>query len=175
MSLKSIVKIFLKRDDETVVDRMKKYGATIGNNVHIYGYVDLGHAQLITIGDNVTISDAALLAHDASTQLALGYSKIGRITIGNEVFIGYGAIILPNVKIGNKVIVGAGAIVNRDVPDNSVVAGNPARVIGSYEDYIEKNRALMSEKPIFEHHWTKKTQAEKDAIKAEVIDIGFDV
>lgn len=53
----------------------------------------------------------------------LGYSRVGRIDIGNDVFIGASSIVLPNVKIGDKVIVGAGSIVTKDIPDNSVVVG----------------------------------------------------
>lgn len=51
------------------------------------------------------------------------------VTIGNSVWIGGSATILPGVTIGNNVVVGAGAVVSRDVPDNVVVAGNPARII----------------------------------------------
>jgi maltose O-acetyltransferase len=57
----------------------------------------------------------------------LNYTKIGLVKIGDNVFIGAGSIILPNVKIGNNVIIGAGSIVTKDVPDNSLVAGNPAK------------------------------------------------
>lgn len=57
------------------------------------------------------------------------YTKNGKITIGNDVWIGAGTIILPSVKIGNGAIIAAGAVVNRDVPDYAVVGGVPARII----------------------------------------------
>ena len=66
--------------------------------------------------------------------------KIGRIRIGNNVNIGWNAIIMPGVTIGNNCVVGAGAVVNKDVPDNSVVAGVPARIIETIEEYAEKNK-----------------------------------
>ena len=146
-----------------------------GENFYCGGFLDIGHAFLITIGDNVTISAAAVLAHDASTKHGTGYSRVGKVKIGNEVFIGYGAVILPNVTIGNKVVVGAGSIVTKDIPDNSVVVGNPARVVGKYDEFVNNNKKLLEEKPRYETYWKNKTQAEKDAMRKEIIDFGFDV
>ena len=51
------------------------------------------------------------------------------VKVGNNCFVGYGSILLPGVTIGDEVIVGAGSVVTKDVPSNSIVAGNPARVI----------------------------------------------
>lgn len=175
MSFKKLIKIILEKDDESIVDKFRKWGGIAGENVNIYGYIDYGHAFLITIGNNVTVSNAAILAHDASTKIALGYSKVGKVIIGNDVFIGYGAIILPNVKIGNKVIVGAGTVVNRDIPDNSVVVGNPAKIIGTYDEYILKNEKLLKEKPCYQTHWLKKMKDEKNRMINEINDIGFDI
>ena len=60
------------------------------------------------------------------------------ITVGNNVYIGNNTIILPGVTIGNDVVIGAGAIVTRDIPDNSVAVGVPARVIKTADAYFEK-------------------------------------
>lgn len=65
--------------------------------------------------------------------------KVGCIEIGDNVFIGSGTRILYDVKVGSNVIIGAGSVVNKDVPDNSVVAGIPARVIGAYEALVRKH------------------------------------
>lgn len=62
----------------------------------------------------------------------------GRIDVGNNVFIGINAILLPGIKIGDNSIIGAGAIVTRDVPSNSVVAGVPARVVSTVAEYEQK-------------------------------------
>lgn len=63
----------------------------------------------------------------------------GKIIIGNNVHIGTNAVIMPGVKIGNNCIIGVSAVVTKDIPDNSVVAGIPARVIKTIEEYKEKN------------------------------------
>ncbi len=105
----------------------------------------------ISIGDNVRISaDVVFINHD-TTRLMLNrafdtndfHAYYGCIYVGNNVMIGAGAMILPNVCIGNNVIIGAGAIVTKDIPDNSVVAGVPAKVIGSFDDFVEKRRAYQ--------------------------------
>jgi acetyltransferase-like isoleucine patch superfamily enzyme len=66
------------------------------------------------------------------------YSLFGSITVGDNVFIGYGAIVLPGVKVGNNVVIAAGAVVTKDVPDGVVVAGVPARVVRTVEEYIKR-------------------------------------
>lgn len=62
------------------------------------------------------------------------------IYIGDNVMIGSNSIIMPNVKIGNNVVIAAGSIVTKDIPDNSVVGGIPAKVIGSFDSLVEKRR-----------------------------------
>lgn len=64
--------------------------------------------------------------------------------VGNDVYIGNDVIILPGVNIGNKVVIGAGAVVTKDIPDNSVAVGVPARVIESADEYFEKNSARVA-------------------------------
>jgi len=90
-----------------------------------------------------------ILAHDASTFTFLGKTRVGNVQIGNDVFIGASAIVLPGVTIGNRVIVGAGSIITKDIPSNSVAVGNPARVICTLDEYIEKEKARMSNENIF--------------------------
>lgn len=60
------------------------------------------------------------------------------IVVGDNVYIGNNVIILPGVTIGSNVVIGAGAIVSRDIPDNSVAVGVPARVIKTADEYLEK-------------------------------------
>ena len=176
--IKKVVRSVLKRGDsmEDVIQRYRKLGITIGENVQIMNSsLDEGHGFLIDIGNNVTITGATILAHDGSTKAALDYSKVGRVIIGDEVFIGNRAIILPNVTIGSKVIVGAGCVVSKSVPSNSVVAGNPARVICSYDDYIARHKEQMEKVPVYDTYWPYKTEEEKQKMKKELTDtIGYD-
>lgn len=65
--------------------------------------------------------------------------KVGCIEIGDNVFIGSGSRILYDVRIGSNVVIGSGSVVNKDVPSNSVVAGVPARIIGTFEDFVCKH------------------------------------
>lgn len=142
--LKRIIRNLMGRGNQLTIRELRARGVKIGNNCHIYtNAIDLEHGYLIEIGNDVTISHAEIQAHDGSTKKMLGYSKVGRVIIGNNVFIGTKAIILPGVRIGSNVVVGAGAVVSRDIPDNSVCAGNPAKVIGTYDDYRRKNEDLL--------------------------------
>jgi len=166
----------LARGGVLPIDELRRRGMTIGENCYVgTAKIDYPHAYLISIGDNVTVSDARLLVHDASTKRALGHSRVGRIDIGNNVFIGADATVLPNVTIGDNVIVGAGSVVTKNIPANSVAVGNPARVICSYDEYIEKNRKLMETNPVYDTY--EKTPEEisemKEALKHNTI--GFDM
>jgi len=58
------------------------------------------------------------------------------VSIGNDVWIGGGAIICPGVSIGNGVVIGAGAVVTKSVPDNVVIGGNPAKIIKDIDNSI---------------------------------------
>ena len=178
------IKLFWKklcrklRGGNPSTEELRLSGAVIGDNCHIYGSVDNGHEFLVPIGNNVTLaSGCRLLTHDGSTKKVLGYSRIGRVDIGNDVFIGAAAIVLPNVKIGNKVIVGAGSVVTKDIPDNSVAVGNPARVIGTYDAYVDKIQKQFKSSPKWETHYSEKSNEEKIEMRKKLLEsgIGFDL
>jgi maltose O-acetyltransferase len=85
----------------------------------------------VMIGPNVQLYTAA---HDLRAEPRNRGIEVAKpITIEDNVWIGGGAIVLPGVRIGRNAVVGAGAVVSRDVPANTVVAGNPARVIREIE------------------------------------------
>lgn len=103
---------------------------------------------LITLEDEVRISGAAtFITHDGGTWAIRDlddYKEVvafGPIHVGYRTFIGYKATIMPGVKIGKRCIIGAGALVTKDIPDESVAVGVPARVIGSVYDYGNKQKA----------------------------------
>lgn len=111
VSVKLLRKIrkFIGVNCEETIDDLRRRGVKIGENVHVFSAnIDGGHGFLVEIGNNVTITNATILTHDASTKKFLGYSKVGKVKIGDNVFVGYGSIVLPGVTIGNNVIIGGG-------------------------------------------------------------------
>lgn len=139
------------------IHRLIKDGLIAGKNLNIqYGVIiDPGHCWLIEIGDNVTLAPYVhILAHDASTKKALGYTKIGRVVIGNNVFIGAGTTILPNVKIGDNVVIGAKSLVTHDLPANGIYCGHECIKIADYSEWVEKQKARMNNAPIFDKSYT---------------------
>lgn len=98
--------------------------------------------EYTSIGNNVRIAGAWISGHDGSVNMlnrAFGtkLDAVGPVTINDDVFIGRGVTILPGVTIGPRAIVGAGTVVSNDVPENSVVAGNPARFIRTLDEHVE--------------------------------------
>jgi maltose O-acetyltransferase len=156
-----------------------KKGLVLGNNVGIIDtfFFDPSHCFLISIGDNCTICpNVRLIAHDASTKKYLGYTKIGKIEIKENCFIGDSVIVLPGVKIGPNSIVGAGSVVKNDVPPDSVAVGNPARVVFSLTEYLLKIKKLSANKQIFseEYDIEKLDDKKREEILLSVLDsIGF--
>lgn len=123
---------------------LKRIGMEIGEGCKIYSdRLETNEPYLIKIGSDVMISpEVALLTHDASACYYLpdATDLFGRITIGDHCFLGYGAILLPGVSIADHCIVGAGSVVTKSFnTPGMVIAGNPAKEIGSLEQLREKN------------------------------------
>ena len=128
--------------------RKHQYFKAQGEHCYLKSWNFGTEPDLISFGNNVYIaSNVTFINHDVSHAM-LNYmdkehqyeQRRGEIEIGDNVFIGSKSILLYNVKIGSNVIIGAGSIVNRDIPDGSVAAGIPARVVGSFADYQLKLR-----------------------------------
>lgn len=124
-------------------------GCKIGTSIGNFGT----EPWLIEIGDRVSITEGVVfLTHDGSSRLFRGQyadmnaefgNRFGPIRVQDDCFIGVNTIVLPGVTIGPNVIVGAGSVVTKDLPGDSVYAGNPARRIGTLDEYIERYRAKM--------------------------------
>lgn len=169
--LSTIYRFFFPIDEVT---KYRKMGVKIGNGCKIQSdvIIDYSHYWLITIGNNVTLAPRVhILAHDASTKQKFNYVRLGLTTIEDDVFIGAASIVLPGVTIGTGSIVGAGSVVTKDIPANMVVAGNPAKVICSTDDYYAKIRSKMNSQNTFDESYTirKKVSQEKKQEMVKVI------
>jgi maltose O-acetyltransferase len=166
---------------EYTTDKLISMGMKAGKNFkRMHGTIlDPSHCWLIEIGDNVVLAPRVhILCHDASTKMHLGYTKIGNVKIGNNVFIGAGTVVLPGVTIGNNVIVGANSTVTRSIPDGMMAAGSPARILCTTEEYLQKERERMKTSPVFGKEYTLAgniTLLQKEEQKAKLSDgrIGF--
>lgn len=151
------LKLFTIKSSMERAEYMKKHNIfhSMGERVMITSRRIPLYAKLISIGSNVWMaSGVEFITHDVTHYMLNGMKdgntyqeKTGCIEIGNNVFIGADAKILYDVKIGDNVIIAAGALVNKDVPSNCVVGGVPAKVISSFEDYLEKRKRFSVEHP----------------------------
>lgn len=141
-------------------------GVRIGENAQILANPEIAFGSepwLITLGDNVDVTaEVRFINHEGGMWCARALNEKFKdkdlflpIVVGNNVMIGVGSIIMPGVKIGNNVIIGSHSIVTKDIPDESVVAGCPAKQISSMEKFM----AGLESKELFP---TKKmSQTEK--------------
>jgi acetyltransferase-like isoleucine patch superfamily enzyme len=127
---------------------------SIGNNVFIGEKALLDGAGYITLGNGVILAPEVCIysrTHnfDSEDLNALPFDNkilVAEVKIGDYVWIGRRAIILPGVSIGKAAVIGAGAVVSRDVPDNAVVVGNPGKVV-KFRNCSIVDRLLESEEP----------------------------
>ena len=120
----------------------------IGSGCEIYNDVSFGsEPYLVKIGNKVRVTGGVrFVTHDGGVwvtrnlKMSPDADKMGTITVGNNVFIGLNSIIMPGVKIGSNVIIGAGTVVAKDIADNMVVGGVPAKNICTIEEYYYKNQ-----------------------------------
>lgn len=120
----------------------RSIGVKIGKDCSIATRNFGSEPYLISIGDNVQITnDVRFATHGAGWVLRKKYPKFdcfGKISIGNNVYIGNCVLIMPGVSVGDNVIIGAGSVVTKSIPDNTVVAGNPAKILTTIEEYENK-------------------------------------
>lgn len=119
------------------------YNTSVGKNFFANIDCKILDSAYITIGDNVLLAPNVCIITEGHAmdveQRNAGLEYAYPVTIGNNVWIGANATILPNVTIGDNTIIGAGSVVTKDIPANSVAVGNPCKVIRSIteEDKIK--------------------------------------
>lgn len=141
------IRFFRPRGDEysALLMRRDRF-VSIGKSCNINYGVQVTDPAYVRIGNNVILSNCALIGHDASVAMlgrAYGTSleAVGKIDIRDNVFVGWGAIVLPGVTIGPNSIVAAGAVVTADVPPGAVFGGIPAKQIGTTEELVRRLQA----------------------------------
>ncbi|MBO3462588.1 acyltransferase [Aetokthonos hydrillicola CCALA 1050] len=141
----SLYRKFCQPSGEEYAEYLRRHGSfySLGQNCSILPTSTFTDPAYVSIGNNVHFSSCTLIGHDGSiAMLNRAYNvkldSVGKIDIRDNVFIGYNAIILPNVTIGQNSIIAAGAVVTKDVTEGDIVAGVPAKPIGRVENLVKK-------------------------------------
>lgn len=175
--MKKIGIILANRNWESKRHYLIKKGAVVGKGTRLNCGVDaLGtEPYLITIGEDCLFAGGVrIITHDGGIKVLNSMnkfdgkrmSKMASVKIGNNVYIGQNAMVLPGVTIGDNVIVGAGAIVTNNIPDNSIAVGIPAVV----KKNVEKYYTTTMQKTLF--CFDGKTLSEKERILKDAMKTG---
>lgn len=144
----------------------RSLGVQIGDDCKFIGMPNFGsEPYLIRLGNHVEISnDVQFITHDGGTWVLKGLENgstvltFRKIVIEDNCFIGAKSIIMGGCNIGKNVVIGAGSIVTKDIPDNSVVCGIPARVVKSIDEYRDK---LIKNEPSYDkNNYREKRKSE---------------
>jgi acetyltransferase-like isoleucine patch superfamily enzyme len=142
------IKLLEKSSNNTKIKYLRKQGMKIGENCVIGTMSFSTEPYLIEIGDHVAIADdTEIVTHDGGVWCFRDEIKnadlFGKVKIGNNVFIGNNCTILPNTTIGDNCIIGSGSVLRGKFPENSVIMGNPAKVVTN----INVQRFLYKQNP----------------------------
>jgi len=160
--LKKMIELLFCNEHNIADFYRKDQGLRIGKHCRIMGKkLDLFGSEpyLIEIGNHVTISDRVkFITHDGGVGILReqipGLNIFGKIVIQDNCFIGANSILMPNITVGPNCVIGAGAVVTHNVPPNTIVAGIPAKVIMTTDEYRQK--AIAKGLVIFEQEPTKR-------------------
>ena len=137
------------RGNNYLVGKLRKSGIVIGEGSHVFSNIISSEPYLIEIGKYCTIStNVSFITHDASVGAFLGrenYSDLcGRIIIGDHCFIGSNSILLYGVSLPDRTLVASGSVVTKSISEpGCILGGNPARVIGMVDSFLEKNKGFL--------------------------------
>lgn len=161
------------------IDNARMQGVKVGERCRFFSTEFSTEQYLINIGNHVTIASGVyFITHDGGVWVIRDlYDEhkncniVGKINIGDNVFIGINAIIMPGVTIGKNSIVAAGSVVTKSFPDNSIIAGVPARKIKSLDEYINKNeKILINTKNLSEEDKKEYILSNIDQIRTKVVE-----
>jgi len=138
----------------------------MGEDCSVDPHAFMSLRKLVRLGNNVRIANCAIFCHDGSVNMinrayGLRLDSVGKVDFRDNVYIGYGSIILPGVTIGPNAIVSAGSVVRSDVAEGDVVAGVPAKRVGRLDMSVAMLKAKNQKFPW--HHLIEKRASEFDA------------
>ena len=148
-----------KADSATYLSHLRSIGIQIGEGCVIWSpdltHIEEANPHLISIGTHVDMTGpVTILCHDYSVGVTkrwshgeiLGSQK--KVTIGNNVFLGWGCTVLAGATIGDNVVIGAHSVVTGTLPGGFIYAGSPARPVCSIEEYYEKRKKRQLEEAV---------------------------
>lgn len=172
MKVEKIVRPIINRmnvfRNDVFIHFLKNRGVGIGRGCYFFApmktTIDVQRPHMLHIGNYVKVTKGVvILCHDYSRSVFCnmkGYENCGEggeTFIGNNVFIGLGATILMGTHVGDNVIIGAGSVVSGFFPDNVVIAGNPAKVVCTIDDYYKRQKENMIDAAIlYAQKWKQR-------------------
>ena len=150
---------------------LSRMGMHIGEDVWLPAstWIDTSHCHLIRIESHTGFGEQCMiLAHDAQMDEFLDAARIGRVWIRESCHIGSRTVVLPGVEVGPRTIVGSNSVITRSLPPDTVCAGNPAKVICSLDEYLERHRERLRKLPNFPYQ-EYDVRALTDERRAELV------
>lgn len=161
------------RDKEVMSEYFRKQGITVGKGCNVCSNIVTTESYLISLGDNVTVAgDVKFIIHDNSVSKMIPSCTdlFGKITLGNNCFIGANSVIMYGVQLANDITVAAGSVVvNSFDEERIVIGGNPAKKICTYEEFIAKRKNQVFDLSSKEAGHLKKTILES----GKLVERGF--
>lgn len=137
--LAKIKQKLLTHSSETISEFYRRGGVKVGFNTVICDFIEMSEPKIIEIKNNcVLASEVSIITHDHSINKVTdkGSNLFGRVVIGNNCFLGHRSTILYGVELADNIIIGSGSVVVSSFHEsNIIIAGNPAKKIGTWEDF----------------------------------------